>query len=156
MQKTIAICLSLFYYQICFAKQHTKLLNFDKIHHYQVSIQENIASLYLTDENRLITTPDTSDYFILTKYYPKNTDSSLAFGAKIAGDVSNSQRIKFHNEIGQGYWRGASSFEKDSLLFLDGKNVRIAAIDKKTNKYISVRDIIVDLIKPAKDSKENP
>lgn len=140
--------------QNALAKNTTgKPLEFAKVLYFQPSIEGDIGPIVLDGET-LLSTPFHGDFYLKTKFNDKAKDSAKAFDIG-KNDLSQSERIPFGERVGPGDWVGVTK-DRDRLLWLDGKSMRVVAIDLKAGEAPFVQTVVVDKIKPASDSRGEP
>lgn len=135
------------------AKKSKNELNFKAIHHAQIGIDKGVFAI-LRSGDQIFSIPQFSDYYIQYPYDAMQSKSEQAFqmGER---DTAPGKRIRFPEKLGMRFWKGV--WQKDGYLwFLDASGPRVITLDTGKTRWSKIRDIVVDLLKPAADSRGEP
>lgn len=131
-----------------------KILEFDKIQHSQIAISGHISSLYRSG-NQLFTSPYYSDFFIRSQYIESPKAEEFPFGDKF-NDTAGSERIALPDSIKRKrYWTGIAPYQ-EGLILLEGHRKRVISYQIPSKMFSDFKDIILDIFKPAADSRGEP
>ena len=129
-------------------------LEFDNILHAQIAIETSIRGVY-RDGKKLITLPERPGFFIDTTYNFDATDRFLVFGDG-TNDTANSKRIYLGESYEKSFLRGLVPIGDDHYLLIDSKNLMAIYFNHKKNVVESAKSIVIDMLKPPKDSRGEP
>lgn len=128
-----------------------KQLAFEALSYSQLSPQAGVTGL-LVEKERLVSVfgGDPSAFVAAFRLGDKKFLADMTF------EIPPGERITFDKRVPSGHWRGLIPVGKERLLFLDGAGGSLMAVEGKAMKFLSHRQIIVDLIRPAGDSRGEP
>lgn len=128
-------------------------LKFESIQHSQVTVSPDIVGV-LAYRDRVYETPFNNNYLISSAYNPKPKKDGFAFGDKYS-DTAGTDRIIFPKHIKKGYWHGLASYG-ENILLMEGRKKKILRFKPETKRFIGYSEIILDLFRPALDSRGEP
>ena len=132
-----------------------KELTLQGVSHFLPGLIRDIGAIYRKDDS-LIIIPNKGTNFLVNKYDERVADHLAAFHLNDSDALWNLLRTTFPKTVGEGYWRAALPFAKNTLLFLDGMNARIIAYDAAEKSFIFERSVILDRLKPPRDKRGEP
>lgn len=132
------------------AQGKIRQLDFDKIDHAQISVEREIYGVY-RDGNRIWLLPKFGGFLIESHYNPSGIDSEEAFYMK-GRDTAKSERHHLPDNISDSFWRGIFRID-DKLVILDSFRQRFISFSPENKTWGPVRDLVLDLLKPAADSR---
>ena len=130
------------------------LLEYKKIEHSMVATTRSVYGVFIEGED-IVTIGDHSPYFGLTKYHEKETNPEKVFGRGL-NDTALTRHRDLNNGLGRVQWRGATKGFDNRIFFLDARGIRIISYDLEKKGMLPVGDLIIDLIRPAKDTRGEP
>lgn len=130
----------------------TKQLDFDRIKHSQINLFNEVVGLHRA-KNTFYSTSYFQNQFVVSSYKPDPKENELPFGT-IYSDTEGSNRVSFENKQ-PSYWHGISSFT-EKLIFLDVRKLKVIMLQDTSYKQLDKTDIILDLFRPAADSRGEP
>lgn len=149
--RTIEILIWGFGFFIICDKSYAKNLDFTKVKHYQISVEEKVFGVHRYSD-RVWSVPRRGNFFISSHYDPKGKDYREAFHM---GDRSTAlaERIQFPGaEKNKGTWRGPV-YMSGYLLFIDADNLQMYGYNLETKTFTLVSDLIIDRLMPPPDSR---
>ncbi len=128
-------------------------LDFKAIHHAQIGVETSTFGLSVSDSH-LFSLPQYSDFFIQYPYVASKPSSSEAFSMGNR-DTAPGQRIRFPESIGMKFWKGVLAWD-GYLWFLDAAGPKVVSYQIQEKRWSRPRDIVIDLLRPAADSRGEP
>lgn len=149
--KTLKILVWGFGFFLICDKIFAKTLDFNKVKHYQISIEEKVYGLHRFGD-RVWSVPRRGNFFISSHYNPDGKDYRDAF---LMGDRSTalSERIELPgNQKNKGTWRGPIHLS-NHILFIDADNLRMFGYNLEKKSFSLSGDLIIDRLMPPPDSR---
>lgn len=134
------------------AKTPKEFLDFKAIRYSQASKEPAVLAITF-DKDSLVTLHDKRDYYFHTPFNKNAEEKTMAFTTKPYG-IAKSQKFSTGKIIGKGRWVGRVHFQDRGIFLIDGR-FDLGVFDAK-NTPISKRSIILDLLRPAPDSRGEP
>lgn len=131
-----------------FAKDHEKVLDIDAVKHFQISIESSLH-VVRREGNNVWTGTENASFFVSSQYDESAKEADLGFGTA-KNPIEGSERV----DMGEGGRRiRGIERDRDALLFLDSAKLQVLAYQEADKRWQRPKDLILDLVKPARDAK---
>ncbi|SMF33451.1 hypothetical protein [Pseudobacteriovorax antillogorgiicola] len=138
---------------VSYSTARAKPLSFTKIQHSQVTVTKDVVGLWRS-KGEILATPYFDNFMIKSQYNPNPGPQGYAFGNRDS-DTAGAERILFPKSVVRGYWHWLAPF-RDRFIMIEARKKRVAMVSVKDGRVTEYSDIILDLFKPASDSRGEP
>ena len=151
--KPLVTCILIAVYAPLFA--HDDTIQFSRIYHTMVPRTRGIYGLTHIDGN-IYTISQKGNFLDKIEYdASKPRHSEEAFG-KTSTDTAMQERFMFSQPSKNPEWEGMAKFQSSILLFLNAHTSQIGGYQLEKMANFLPGDIVVDLLKPPKDTRGEP
>ncbi len=148
MKTLMAIGIAFFMGQV--ARSEEKVLSFEKLAHFQVVIDPGVYGIFVNDKT-VYTFAGESSQYVKSLYKPEAKEKDLGFGS-LHNPYDDAERISIDPKDKPRRLRSALLLPQRTA-FLDVMNRQFAVYHEGRKVWLQPTELILDLIKPPRDSK---
>jgi hypothetical protein len=124
------------------------ILKFEDIHYSHISMVKSVAGIWRVGD--VIYTTGKTPAFYLTPINspPKDYDPLL--------DIAPSEKVTIPESGPSDEWLPMGELTADKVMFFNKNSLRVALFNRKDWSLLEAKDLVVDQVKPAKDTRGEP